>query len=142
MEGEDNQDLKLSLQNFIIWDLPKLEVLPQWLEGSTNTLQLLWIGKCEKLKALPECLPNLKSLHKLSIKECPKLSSLPKGMEAFTALRQLEIEGCPDLSRKCREEDLHKIAHVPKIILEGTRFTIEKEDGVNEYFLEEERKMR
>ena len=31
MEGEDNQDLKLSLQNLMIEGLPKLEVLPQWL---------------------------------------------------------------------------------------------------------------
>ena len=142
MEGEDNQDLKLSLQNFIIWDLPKLEVLPQWLEGSTNTLQLLWIGKCEKLKALPECLPDLKSLHRLSIKECPKLSSLPKGMEAFTALRQLEIEGCPDLSRKCTKEDSHKIAHVPYINLEGSGFTraMKMASASTSYFLEEEEK--
>ena len=28
MDGEDNQDLKLSLQNLIICNLPRLEVLP------------------------------------------------------------------------------------------------------------------
>ncbi|KAL4607939.1 hypothetical protein ACB092_09G211700 [Castanea dentata] len=126
MEGEDNQDLKLSLQNLIIEGLPKLKVLPQWLQGSANTLQLLAIMECENLKALPEWLPRLKSLHILGIIECPKLSSLSKGMEDLTALSQLTIDGCPDLSRKCREEDLHKIAHVPLIYLEGTRFTIEK----------------
>ncbi|XP_030925535.1 putative disease resistance protein RGA4 [Quercus lobata] len=126
MEGEDNQDLKLSLQNLKIEGLPKLEVLPQWLQGSANTLQVLRIEECENLKALPEWLPRLKSLHTLQIVECPKLSSLPEGMEALAALRQLQIEGCPDLSRKCREEDSHKIAHVPLIKLEGTRFTIEK----------------
>ncbi|XP_050245841.1 putative disease resistance protein RGA1 [Quercus robur] len=118
MEGEDNQDLKLSLQNLMIEGLPKLEVLPQWLQGSANTLQQLLIGECENLKALPEWLPRLKSLHTLRIVECPKLSSLPEGMEALTALRQLEITDCPDLSRKCREEDSHKIAHVPKIELD------------------------
>nr|XP_023902096.1 putative disease resistance protein RGA1 [Quercus suber] len=117
MEGEDNQDLKLSLQNLIIMGLPKLEVLPQWLQGSANTLQLLRIVECENLKALPEWLPRLKSLHTLWIVKCPKLSSLPEGMEALTALRQLVIKGCPDLSRKCREEDSHKIAHVPQIDL-------------------------
>nr|POE61636.1 putative disease resistance protein rga4 [Quercus suber] len=118
MEGEDNQDLKLSLQKLIIGGLPKLEVLPQWLKGSANTLQLLWIQECENLKALPEWLPSLKSLHTLAIGKCPKLSSLPKGMEALTALRQLQIEGCLDLSRKCKAEDLHKIAHVPLIDLD------------------------
>ncbi|XP_065635298.1 putative disease resistance protein RGA4 [Quercus suber] len=118
MEGEDNQDLKLSLQKLMIVDLPKLEVLPQWLQGSANTLQSLAIANCENLKALPEWLPRLKSLHTFRIVDCPKLSSLPEGMEALTALRQLKIGGCPDLSRKCREEDSHKIAHVPKIELE------------------------
>ncbi|KAM3691138.1 hypothetical protein ACJW31_09G172700 [Castanea mollissima] len=124
MEGEDNQDFKLSLQKFMIRGLPKLEVLPQWLQGSANTLQLLMIYDCENLKALPEWLPHLKSLHKLGIVRCPNLSSLPEGMEALTALRDLEIIGCPDLSRKCREEDSHKIAHVPQIYLGGTWFTI------------------
>ena len=118
MKGEDNQDLKFSLQKLLIKGLPKLEVLPQWLQGSANTLQQLWIGQCENLKALPEWLPRLKSLHALWIEECPKLSSLPEGMEALTALRLLDIRGCPDLIRKCREEDSHKIAHVPVIILE------------------------
>ncbi|KAM4080174.1 hypothetical protein ACB094_09G171700 [Castanea mollissima] len=103
MEGEDNQGLKLSLQKLMIKGLPKLEVLPQWLQGSANTLQLLRIVKCENLKALPEWLPLLKSLHTLRIVECPNLSSLPEGMEALTALRNLRIKGCPDLSRKCRE---------------------------------------
>ncbi|XP_030927745.1 putative disease resistance protein RGA1 [Quercus lobata] len=118
MEGEDNQDLNLSLQNLIIGGLPKLEVLPQWLQGSANTLQVILIGECENLKALSEWLPRLKSLHTLRIFECPNLSSLPEGMEALTALRELEIAGCPDLSRKCREEDSHKIAHVPEIKLD------------------------
>ena len=38
MEGEDNQDLKLSLQKLMIKSLPKLEVFPQWLQESANTL--------------------------------------------------------------------------------------------------------
>ena len=38
MEGEDNQDLKLSLQKLMIKGLPKLEVFPQWLQESANTL--------------------------------------------------------------------------------------------------------
>ncbi|XP_075637228.1 disease resistance protein RGA2-like [Castanea sativa] len=100
MEGEDNQDLKLSLQNLIIKGLPKLEVLPQWLQGFANTLQLLLIGECENFTALSKWLPRLKSLHTLMIVACPKLSSLPEGMEALTALRQLMILGCPHLSRK------------------------------------------
>ncbi|KAM3691144.1 hypothetical protein ACJW31_09G173300 [Castanea mollissima] len=98
---EENQDLKLSLQNLMFFHLPKLEVLPQWLQGSANTLQLLWIGGCENLMALPDWLPRLKSLQTLWIDNCPKLSSLPEGMEALT---ELLIYGCPDLSRKCTED--------------------------------------
>nr|XP_023929467.1 putative disease resistance protein RGA3 [Quercus suber] len=104
MEGageEDNQDLKLSLQNLMFFRLPKLEVLPQWLQGSANTLQLLWIGGCENFTALPEWLPCLKSLQTLWIDNCPKLSYLPEGMEA---LAELLIYGCPNFSRKCRED--------------------------------------
>ena len=78
---------------------------------------MLAIVECENLKALPEWLPRLKSLHSLLIDKCPKLSSLPEGMEALTALRLLRIIDCPDFSRKCREEDSHKIAHVPQIQL-------------------------
>ncbi|KAK4580659.1 hypothetical protein RGQ29_024341 [Quercus rubra] len=132
MEGEDNQDLKLSLQKLFIKGLPKLEVLPQWLQGSASTLQQLWIVGCENLKALPEWLPRLKSLHTLGILECPKLSSLPEGMEALTALRRLRITGCPDLIRKCREEDSHKIAHVPEIELDedsGSSSSPSEEEG-------------
>uniref|UniRef100_A0A7N2M0G3 Uncharacterized protein n=1 Tax=Quercus lobata TaxID=97700 RepID=A0A7N2M0G3_QUELO len=96
-EGEDNRDLKLSLQKLLIGRLPKLEVLPQWLQGSANTLQLLWIQECENLKALSEWLPRLKLLNTLAIVKCPKLSSLPEGMEALTALRLLRIIGLPKL---------------------------------------------
>jgi hypothetical protein len=116
--GEDNQDLKLSLQTFCIGGLPMLEVLPQWLQGSANTLQYLNIKDCENITALPEWLPTLKSLHTLVIVNCPKLSSLPEGTHHLTALRKLEIEGCPELSRKCKREDKLKIAHVPEIELD------------------------
>ena len=85
----------------MIKGLPKLEVFPQWLQESANTLQLLGVLECENLKALSEWLPRLKSLHTLGIVECPKLSSLSEGMEALTALRDLEIVCCPNLSRKC-----------------------------------------
>ena len=83
---EDNQDLKLSLQNLMFFRLPKLEVFPQWLQGSANTLQLLWIGGCENLMALLDWLPCLKSLQTLWIDNCPKLSSLLEGMKTLTEL--------------------------------------------------------
>ena len=112
---EENQDLKLSLRLLMIEKLPKLEVLPQWLQASANTLQHLEIGNCYNFTALPEWLPHLKSLQTLIIVNCPVFSSLPEGMQDLTALREFEIWRCPKLSRKCREEVRHKIAHVPNI---------------------------
>jgi hypothetical protein len=115
--GEDNQDLKLSLRNLMIFNLSELKVLPQWLQGSTNTLQILEIENCEQFTALPEWLPTFESLHTLRISNCPKMSSLPEGTHRLTSLRKLEIRGCPELIRKCQGEDQHKIAHVPEVLL-------------------------
>ncbi|KAL4606111.1 hypothetical protein ACB092_09G079300 [Castanea dentata] len=112
---EENQDLKLSLRLMKFYNLPKLEILPQWLQASANTLQHLEIADCSYFTALPEWLPHLKSLQTLRIKYCPLFSSLPEGMQDLTALREFQIEDCPKLSRKCREEVIHKIAHVPNI---------------------------
>ncbi|KAM3691143.1 hypothetical protein ACJW31_09G173200 [Castanea mollissima] len=114
-DKEENQDLRLSLQLLTIVELPKLEVLPQWLQASANTLQHLCIEDCCNFTALPEWLPHLKSLQTLRIKDCPEFSSLSEGMQDLTALREFEIWRCPKLSRKCREEVRHKIAHVPNI---------------------------
>jgi Leucine-rich repeat (LRR) protein len=106
--GEDNQDLKLSLRNLVICNLSKLKVLPQCLQGSSNTLQFLGIGDCEQFRALPEWLPTLKSLRTLEIINCPKLSSLPEGTHCLTAFRSLKIKGCHELSIKCKREDQSK----------------------------------
>ena len=91
MEGEVNQDLKLSLQNLIISSLPKLEVFPQQLQGSANTLQQLLIQECENLIALPKWLPRLKSLQSLMIDNCPKLLSLLEVRKGPTSLRKFII---------------------------------------------------
>ena len=112
---EENQDLKLSLRLLMIEKLPKLEVLPQWLQASANTLQHLQIEDCCNFTALPEWLPHLKSLQTLRIKRCHVFSSLLEGMQDLTTLREFQIWRCPKLSRKCREDVRHKIAHVPNI---------------------------
>lgn len=117
-EGEEDSDVKFSLQAFGFLNLPQLEVLPRWLQGSANTLKLLVIEDCQNFEALPEWLPSLKSIQKLGIRSCPKLSSLPEGMQHLTTLRQLEIRGCDELRWKCRLEDWYKIAHIPKVDLD------------------------
>ncbi|XP_035543082.1 putative disease resistance protein RGA4 [Juglans regia] len=89
--GGDAQDLNLRLQILYITNLPKLEILPEWLLGSANTLKHLHIEQCENLKALPEWLPTLKSLQTLEIIECNELSSLPEGIRHTKTLRKLVI---------------------------------------------------
>ena len=120
MEGEGSQNLELSLRKLLIRGLPKLEVLPQWLRRSANTLQMLEIGDCENFTTLPEWLPSLKSLQQLGIDNCCQLLSLPEGMQGLTTLRRLNITVCPDLIRKCKEDWLN-IAHVPKVRLGDAR---------------------
>ncbi|KAF5474159.1 hypothetical protein F2P56_006085 [Juglans regia] len=115
--GEDNQDLKMSLQKLEIFHLPKLEVLPLWLQGSANTLQMLVIMDCRNFKALPEWLPSPNSLQTLHIVGCHKLSSLPIGMDCLAAVGELCVQDCLELSRKCKQEDWLKIAHIPKVRL-------------------------
>ncbi|KAL4607938.1 hypothetical protein ACB092_09G211600 [Castanea dentata] len=115
---EDSQDLKLSLQKLKIVTSHKFAVLPQWLQGSANTLQHLEIEECYNFMALPDWFPILKSLQTLIIIDCPKLSSLPEGMQGLTTLRELIIRDCHFLTGKRIQEDWYKIAHIPEIDLD------------------------
>jgi hypothetical protein len=112
---EDDRDLKFKIRKLKIYNLPELESLPPWLEGSANTLQFLSISFCENFMALPEAEwgSDLKSLEIIG---CPKLSSLPK--DRLIALRELTIEYCPELIRKCKEEDSFKIDHIATVRLQ------------------------
>ena len=91
MEREENQDLELSLKKLMIGKLLKLGVLPQWFQGSANTLQMLAIGYCKNLTTLLEWLPRLKSLQTIGIASCLKLLSLLEGMQVLTSLRELGL---------------------------------------------------
>lgn len=97
-----------------------LTALPHWLQESANTLKTLHLGFCTYLQSLPEWFQNFSLLQKLKITNCSHLFAFPEGMDRLTALRELEISNCP-LSRRCllEGEDCSKIAHVPKIILNG-----------------------
>ncbi|XP_044509770.1 putative disease resistance protein RGA3 isoform X2 [Mangifera indica] len=101
--GSDNHDELNStgppLRFLVIFDLPKLVKLPQWLlQCSTNTLG------------------------EVIISFCPELSSLPEDMNRLSSLRKLKINFCPKLTGRCKPEtgeDWSKIAHIPKIQLDG-----------------------
>ncbi|KAG2684875.1 hypothetical protein I3760_10G096100 [Carya illinoinensis] len=115
----DAQDLDLRLQILGIKWLPKLEVLPEWLLGSANTLKHLDIEACENLKALLEWLSTLKSLQTLEIIDCKELSSLPEGIHHIKALRKLKIEDCPQLVT--RSEDWSNIPGLEVLVSENAK---------------------
>ncbi|XP_008240990.1 PREDICTED: putative disease resistance protein RGA4 [Prunus mume] len=118
LENKNYQGTPLRLQNLHIIDVPRMVALPKWFQGAADTLQLLCIGNCENLEALPEWLASFTSLTKLILASCHKLSSLPEGMRSLISLRELEIQNCPELERRCQRdigEDWPKISHVPHV---------------------------
>ncbi|KAK7392864.1 hypothetical protein VNO78_21314 [Psophocarpus tetragonolobus] len=126
----ENLELSMDLGNQIpnsrihfltLLGLPRLVSLPQWIQGSKNTLQVLLIGYCKNLKELPEWLPTLTCLKTLAIGDCPKLLSLTDNMHDLTNLENLEISGCPELCKRCQREvgqDWNKISHVKNVIID------------------------
>ncbi|KAF8038041.1 hypothetical protein BT93_B0792 [Corymbia citriodora subsp. variegata] len=106
-----------SLQFVVIFNLPKLASLPQWLLQLSN-LERLRISDCVNLKAIPHQIEALQSLQWLEIFDCPSLTSLPEGMRNLTSLTHLKIFRCPELEERCKRgvgEDWYKIAHIPNL---------------------------
>ena len=117
MEIKDNQDLKLSLRNLLIINLPKLEVFPQWIQGSANSLQHLHIEDCVNFMAFPEPLSTFKSLHTFKIINCPNLLYLPEWTNSLTLVRKLGTGGRFELIRNCQLEYPPKITRVVEVEL-------------------------
>ncbi|XP_020212530.1 disease resistance protein RGA2 [Cajanus cajan] len=112
---------KLKLKSVTFADIPQLVALPQWLQGTANSLQSLVISSCYNLKMLPEWLSSLTNLKTLAILGCPEFLSLPDNICHLTALESLMIEGCPELSRKCQPrvgEFWPKISHIKHVHIE------------------------
>ncbi|XP_039162767.1 disease resistance protein RGA2-like [Eucalyptus grandis] len=106
-----------SLRTVIIWDLPKLTSLPQWLLQARN-LERLKFWFCGNLKDIPEQIEALQSLQNLCINGCSLLTSFPEAMRRLTSLTHLQISGCGELEESCKRqagEDWDKIAHIPNI---------------------------
>ncbi|KAK7392889.1 hypothetical protein VNO78_21339 [Psophocarpus tetragonolobus] len=118
--GLGNQIPNLTLKYLFLARLPQLVTLPQWLQGSMNTLHSLVIISCKNLEVLPEWLPSLIFFKQLGIQDCPKLLSLPNNMHRLTNLEHLVINGCPELCKRYQPkvgQDWHKISHIKKVII-------------------------
>jgi hypothetical protein len=96
-----------------------------WFRNDPNYLPFLRkirIRNCIDLKALPDWICNISSLHYICIENCVCLALLPEGMPRLTNLQTLEIRYCPDLIEECKTQTSAtwpKIAHIPNIILKS-----------------------
>ncbi|XP_027336277.1 putative disease resistance protein RGA3 [Abrus precatorius] len=84
------------------------------------SLRQISFYECKNLKALPDWICNLSSVHHIKISYCRELASLPEGMSRLTNLKIFEVMSCPLLLKECRREKSavsSQIAHIPQIIL-------------------------
>ena len=58
------------------------------------TLELLHLGDCDALEALPERLPELRALRELLLHDCPSLATLPDGLARLENLEHLHLGSC------------------------------------------------
>ncbi|GMP42235.1 hypothetical protein CsSME_00012049 [Camellia sinensis var. sinensis] len=94
-----------TLKELGIWRCKKLEallVVEEGMEITCPSLESVWIINCDRLKYLPDALPNnnnnLRNLSELYLYECKNLEYIPEGwFHSATNLRDLEIRGCKKL---------------------------------------------
>ncbi|KAG8646725.1 hypothetical protein MANES_09G025560v8 [Manihot esculenta] len=82
---EEGEETQFSLVRLALRWLPKIVDFPEWLiRGSTNSLKVLEVERCNNLRELPNCLQNMASHPEVQIIDCPKLNNNPlqKGEEA------------------------------------------------------------
>ncbi|CAJ1967549.1 unnamed protein product [Sphenostylis stenocarpa] len=118
--GFGNKIPDLRLKSLALKSLQQLVTLPQWLQGSVNTLHSLVIADCNNLKELPEWLSTMICLKLLVIEYCPYMQSLPDNMHHLTNLENLLINSCPELCERYQPEfgqDWHKVSHIKKVFV-------------------------
>ncbi|KAG8646747.1 putative disease resistance protein RGA3 [Manihot esculenta] len=75
---EEGEETQFSLQRLELRRLPKIVDFPEWLiRGSTNSLKVLEVEKCNNLRELPNCLQNMASHPEIRIIDCPELNNDP-----------------------------------------------------------------
>ncbi|RZC57015.1 hypothetical protein C5167_004320 [Papaver somniferum] len=114
--GSDGEQYFVSLRELKICGWPTLrDVLPEQLQ-LISSLQCFTITGFPCLLSLPEWFGVFSSLQTLDIYNCQELKYLPSAeqMLRLTSLKKLNIRYCPLLQKRCRNEELHKIAHLPQ----------------------------
>ncbi|CAL5331019.1 unnamed protein product [Camellia sinensis] len=88
----------------IIWckKLEALLVVDEGMEITCPSLEFVWIRDCDRLKYLPDALPNnnnnLRNLSRLYLNGCKNLEYIPEGwFHSATNLAHLAIRGCKKL---------------------------------------------
>ncbi|PKI40061.1 hypothetical protein CRG98_039514 [Punica granatum] len=101
-DGELESDRTKNIGSLVLFQLPDLISLPEWVEWSATSLRKIIITDCPHLTYLPEWLARCSSLQTLKIRGCPHVLRLRAGMPLLTSLRLLVIEDCGGLSEACR----------------------------------------
>ncbi|XP_028107720.1 putative disease resistance RPP13-like protein 1, partial [Camellia sinensis] len=93
-----------TLKELLIWECKKLEALlvEEGMEINCPSLESVWISDCDRLKYLPDALPNnnnnLRNLSRLYLDGCKNLEYIPEGwFHSATNLAHLDIRGCKKL---------------------------------------------
>ncbi|XP_058184529.1 putative disease resistance RPP13-like protein 1 [Rhododendron vialii] len=89
-----------------------------------TSLEYLCLWGWAEVKSLPDQLELLPALILLAISNFSGLESLPECLGNLSSLKSLEIWSCPLLEKRCEKgigEDWHKIAHIPKILIDGRK---------------------
>ncbi|CAL5381877.1 unnamed protein product [Camellia sinensis] len=89
-----------TLKHLRIWQCKKLEALlvEEGMEINCPSLEFVWITGCDRLKYLPDALPNIRNLSRLWLYGCKNLEYIPEGwFHSATNLTDLHIRGCKKL---------------------------------------------
>lgn len=122
-ESDPTENISLKLRSLVLFHLPNLVSLPEWVEGSATTLRRIIIEDCPHFTNLPMWLGRCSSLQKLKIRGCPQVLRPRMGMPQIPSLRVLMIEDCGELSQACSTDgmDWPGIRHIPEIYIDGEK---------------------